>query len=68
MKNRIALFGRYDRWDARGNSYDRKMYIYGVAYHMNKYVTWIINGIKTDYENDNTKDYTKYMVTAELHY
>lgn len=46
MKNRIALFGRYDRWDARGNSYDRKMYIYGVAYHMNKYVTWIINGIK----------------------
>ncbi|WP_457640798.1 hypothetical protein [Persephonella sp.] len=68
LNNKLAFLGRYDKWDARGSSYDRKMYIYGVAWHMNKYVTWIINGITVDYENDSTKDYQKYMITAELHY
>ncbi len=68
LKNRLVFLGRYDRWNARGESYDRKMYIYGIAYHQNRYITWIINGIKSDYQNDNGKDYTKYMITAELHY
>jgi len=68
LNHRVSFFGRYDSWDSDYNAYDRQMYIYGVAYHMTKYITWAINGITVDYDTNDSKDYTKYMITAELHY
>ncbi len=68
FNNKFVILGRYDRWNATDPKYDRKMYIYGFAYHVNKYITWIVNGITADYDNDSSSNYTKYMVTAELHY
>ncbi|SNZ03557.1 hypothetical protein SAMN06265182_0410 [Persephonella hydrogeniphila] len=66
LDHKISFFGRYDSWDS--DKYDRQMYIYGIAWHMNKYVTWIANGITADYDKYDNKDYIKYMITAELHY
>jgi hypothetical protein len=58
---------------------DRKAYYAGIAYTMNKYVKWIANVAIFDYKAspyyttnsdidkyNNTKDKTKYMLTAEL--
>ncbi len=68
LEHKLSLFGRYDFWNSDNNNYDRKQYIYGVAWHMNKHVTWLVNGIKVDYKNNDSKDYNKYMVTAEVHF
>ncbi len=68
LEHKISIFGRYDRWNSKKDTYDRKMYIYGIAWHMNKYVTWIVNGITADYDKVDSKDYKKYMITAEVHY
>ncbi len=68
LDHNISFFGRWDHWNAEDNSKDRDMYIYGVAWHMNKYITWILNGITTDYDKDNNRDYNKYMVTSEIHF
>jgi hypothetical protein len=63
---KVSLFGRYDNWNS--DKYDRQLYIYGIAWHMNKYITWIANGITADYDKYDSKDYTKYMISAEIHY
>ncbi|WP_456464552.1 hypothetical protein [Persephonella sp.] len=68
MDHKVSIFGRYDRWDSKKSKYDREMFIYGIAWRMNKYITWIVNGITTDYDKENSKDYRKYMITAEVHY
>jgi polyhydroxyalkanoate synthesis regulator phasin len=65
---KASLFGRYDHWNSDNNSKDRDMYIYGLAYKMTNHLTWIVNGIKTDYKNDNSKDYNKYMITADVEF
>ncbi len=65
---KISLLGRYDHWNSDDNQKDRDMYIYGVAYKMTNHLTWILNGITTDYKNDDTKDYNKYMVTADVEF
>ncbi len=52
----------------------RNQYIYGIAYKYNKYVTFILNGITADYDETLTslpkvsKDYTKYMITADVEF
>ena len=69
LEHRLAVFGRYDHWDAENNnSQDRDMYIYGISWRMNKYIRWIINGISTDYKDSDTKDYNKYMLSTEVHF
>ncbi|WP_457626157.1 hypothetical protein [Persephonella sp.] len=62
----VSLFGRYDNWNS--DKYDRQLFIYGIAWHMNKYITWIANGKTADYDKYDSKDYTKYMISAEIHY
>ncbi|EDP74409.1 hypothetical protein [Hydrogenivirga sp. 128-5-R1-1] len=66
LNHKISFFGRYDSWNSDDNTKDRKQYIYGVAWKMNKHIKWLINGIIADYKNNNKKDYTKYMITAEV--
>ncbi|MBK3331819.1 hypothetical protein GWK41_01905 [Persephonella atlantica] len=68
LDHKISILGRYDHWNSDDNTKDRDQYIYGVAWHMNKYITWILNGITVDYDKGSSKDYTKYMITAEVHY
>jgi len=56
--------------------YDKRdVYYAGVAWTMNKYVKWIANVAYADYKGGNVagnknsadaKDYTKYMITAEV--
>ena len=80
---KFSLFGRYDHWEPdkkqspkSGYSWDkRNQYIYGVAYKFNKYLTLVLNGITVDYDEKVTnpslkysKDYTKYMVTADIEF
>ncbi|RMD46746.1 MAG: hypothetical protein D6831_01250 [Aquificota bacterium] len=69
LEHRIQFFGRYDHWDQdKSKANDRDQYIYGVAWQMNKYVRWIVNGITVDYDSNDNKDYNKYMLTAEVHF
>jgi len=64
----ISLFGRYDHWNSDNNNKDRNTYIYGVAYRMTEHITWLINGITTDYDKNDNADNTKYMFTADIEF
>ncbi|NPA12596.1 MAG: hypothetical protein GXO45_01270 [Aquificae bacterium] len=66
FEHKLSIFGRYDNWNSEGKTYDREGYIYGVAYRMSKHLIWIVNGITVDYKQG--EDYSKYMITAEVHY
>ncbi len=69
LEHRIQFFGRYDHWNQyKSKNNDRDMYIYGVAWQMNRYIRWIVNGISTDYDSSDSRDYNKYMFTAEVHF
>ncbi len=68
LEHRISFFGRYDNWNSDNNQFDRKQYIYGVAWYMNKYIKWIVNAINTDYDKNNTRDENRYMLTADLEF
>lgn len=83
---KLSLFGRYDHWEPDksqtlksgstivGKWDKRNMYIYGIAYKLDKYVTVILNGITTDYSENLTsnvkvsKDYNKYMLTLDVEF
>ena len=67
LDHKVSFFGRYDHWDSdKNNNADRDQYIYGVAWRMNKYIRWIVNGITVDYDKADDKDKNKYMFTAEV--
>ena len=69
LEHRLSFFGRYDHWDAKDNNlFDRNQYIYGLAWQMNKYIRWILNGITVNYDKNNSNDYNKYMLSAEVHF
>ena len=67
-----ALFGRYDYWepkDSPGGWDERNLYIYGIAWTMNRHLRWILNGITTDYDGGSdpgSMEYNKIMITAEV--
>ncbi|NPA58774.1 MAG: hypothetical protein GXN94_05725 [Aquificae bacterium] len=68
LEHKIALFGRYDNWNSDNDAYDREGFIYGVAYRMSKYLMVAVNGYTVNYDKEDGKDYTKYMITAEVRY
>jgi hypothetical protein len=67
QKDAWAAFGRMDYWDI-DNSGDRRLWLYGVAYRLNRYVRFILNGETADYSEDTTKtkSYSKAMFTVHV--
>lgn len=78
------LLGRYDSWTPKANQgavavagtkeYEKKSYILGAAWDMNKNVQWVANVIVTDNEGDSTNaantadNGTQYMLTAQVEF
>lgn len=59
-----ALFGRFDYWRIEHGD-DRKFYVYGVAYSLNRFVKLIANGITSNKDGD-TGDFSRAMISAEV--
>ena len=59
-----ALFGRFDYWRIDHGD-DRKLYIYGLAYSVNRFVKLIASGITSDRDLAGD-DFSKAMLTAEV--
>lgn len=78
-KKEFKGFARYDLWTPEANSgakeYDKKSYIIGAAWKMNKNVEWVVNATVKDYDKqlNTTKGGDKsngvdYMLTAEINF
>jgi len=68
-----GVFARYDSWDADEKKVvkvdkdgDKDTVIAGLFYKYNKNVKFIANATDVSYDKADNKDFTKYMVTAEV--
>jgi hypothetical protein len=83
-EKQYRILGRYDSWTPAANQgsmvtfgtkeYEKKSYIAGFAWDMNKNVQWVANVIVTDNEGDLTntaktnENGTQYMLTAQVEF
>ena len=72
-KKQYSLVARYDNWKNEDSTTGVKddtenNYIYGVAWQQNKNVKWLLSGQTYDVKENNAKDYTSAMITAEVHW
>ena len=70
-KKEFSIIARLDNWEnentTSGDTEDEMNLIYGVAWQQNKNVKWLATAQNYD-TDDNTKDYTSAMITAEVHW
>jgi len=74
-KYEYALIGRYDSLDTDDDEVakidkdgDKNSYLIGAVYNYNKNVKFIANMLDVKYENVESKDFSQYMLTAEINW
>jgi len=72
-KKEYSVLGRYDAWENEDSTSGvvtttESNAIYGFAWKQNKNLKWLVSGQTYNVKENNTKDYSTAMLTAEVHW